>query len=178
MKQAIYHRALDVTIRLALGSLAAGCGTPANDPSSKSEDVTSSYDASTDEGRTGDEPGDGASNGTPAYDASSDVSAPSDAGGASNDASANDCPALFAEFDAGPWWAPGGERNHDPALVQCCNEAAKKVGDSSNDEFLKQLEEFRSTGCCSVAVDNVGTLCAPWGPPVPPEMPAFLAMVA
>lgn len=46
------------------------------------------------------------------------------------------------------------------ALVSCCEKHAGTLGD----------QDYRSLGCCSAKFD--GAHCTPWGPPMPPAMPA------
>jgi hypothetical protein len=57
----------------------------------------------------------------------------------------------------------------DPALVACCDQiAATSAG-------VEQSAILRRSGCCHVDFAGNGAACTPWGPPVPPSMPARLA---
>ncbi|MCC6996572.1 MAG: hypothetical protein IT370_18310 [Deltaproteobacteria bacterium] len=46
------------------------------------------------------------------------------------------------------------------ALVSCCERHADALG----------TQDYRTLGCCSARFD--GAHCTPWGPPMPPAMPA------
>lgn len=66
-----------------------------------------------------------------------------------------------------PFYVNDKPLSSDPALVACCNELAAKASP------MTRTETIRASGCCHVAFDeNAQSACTPWGPPVPPAMPA------
>ena len=77
---------------------------------------------------------------------------------------------LEAAFPDGgaPFFVNDTPPSTDPVLVACC----ERIGAAASG--LEQTERIRSSGCCHVAFSDNGA-CTPWGPPVPPSMPARLA---
>jgi len=82
------------------------------------------------------------------------------------------CDARLAEAfpDGGaPFYVNDTPPSTDPALVACCE---RITADASR---VEQTEIIRASGCCHVDFAENGAACTPWGPPVPPSMPARLA---
>jgi hypothetical protein len=78
---------------------------------------------------------------------------------------------LEAAFPGGgaPFYVNDVPRSTDPLLVACCQQIEAAASG------LDATERIRSSGCCHVASTDTTGACTPWGPPVPPAMPARLA---
>ena len=85
-------------------------------------------------------------------------------------ATADECrAALDAAFPDGDpnWFSPGKESvrvatgDSDAELAACC----------AQHEAAFTVEEYRDLGCCTVRTAQP-MHCTPWGPPMPPAMPA------
>ncbi len=82
------------------------------------------------------------------------------------------CEALLAAAfpDGGaPFFVNDTPPTTDPALVACCDRIAAAAAPGDRTEII------RASGCCHVDFAENGAACTPWGPPVPPSMPARLA---
>ncbi len=78
---------------------------------------------------------------------------------------------LEAAFPNGgpPFYVNDVPPSTDPVLVACCQQLEAAASG------LDATEMLRSSGCCHVASTSNASACTPWGPPVPPSMPARLA---
>jgi hypothetical protein len=68
-----------------------------------------------------------------------------------------------ASIDAGSWKA-------DPSLASCCG-ALQASGFLSAPAYTARHWTEAACAACSQVTGVDGTLCIPWGPPVPPAMP-------
>jgi hypothetical protein len=82
-----------------------------------------------------------------------------------------DCCVAFLEPDAS---LPGGSFDpsaaNDPRVVDCCQAIVAHVDQNYSDYSKVPYQELGA--CCTLLNNPVGPACTPWGPPVPPAMPA------
>lgn len=78
---------------------------------------------------------------------------------------------LEAAFPDGgaPWFVNQPPITKDPALVACC----ERLEAATTPDV--RADVIRASGCCHVEFPGWGAACTPWGPPVPPAMPARVA---
>jgi hypothetical protein len=70
-------------------------------------------------------------------------------------------------------WSPptlGDAAAADPTIVACCNAIIQHVNQKPADYTRAQIEISQ---CCPLLANPFGAACTPWGPPVPPAMPAL-----
>jgi len=66
---------------------------------------------------------------------------------------------------------------HDPDTLACCHAIILHLDHDPNDAFEADYEAVSGelVACCSAFTPEIiGRACTPWGPSVPPEMPARL----
>lgn len=74
-----------------------------------------------------------------------------------------------ASFPKDPHFSANPDLRVDALTRACCTVLAKDA-DKTNDFSFKERGE-----CCAAIGWSAAATCTPWGPPVPPEMPSFLA---
>lgn len=90
---------------------------------------------------------------------------------ASVDSTVFDCCLAFVEPyvpEAGGSFDPSAAS--DPRIVDCCQAIVAHVDQDTQDFVKVPYQEMGA--CCTLLGRPVGTACTPWGPPVPPAMPA------
>ena len=67
------------------------------------------------------------------------------------------------------WWRGPEQQAREPELSRCCEDLAQ-VNDAG---WVANTGDVRAAGCCRVSFAGQGPACTPWGPPMPPRMPAW-----
>lgn len=67
------------------------------------------------------------------------------------------------------WFVNDPPITKDPALAACCERLEAATAPDV------RVEVVRASGCCHVEFPGWVAACTPWGPPVPPAMPARVA---